>query len=110
MRAIKMLDEYELHKLRKAAKLCRYMAESLPPGCVTATKLADQFRAIQEAGGHWHDWLLLHKIVAKHKGRYADLTQRYAKRENVTLADYRQRLAALLPGAGPTKRANMPVL
>jgi CHAD domain-containing protein len=90
------LDENALHALRKASKLCRYMAAGLPADLPAAKRLAGQFEAIQEAGGKWHDWLLLHGIAAKHHGKGAALTDRYSQHRDAALASYRTRLAALL--------------
>jgi CHAD domain-containing protein len=90
------LDEGALHALRKASKLCRYMAEGLPADLPAAKQLASRFEEIQEAGGKWHDWLLLHGIAAKHHGKGATLTDRYSEHRDAALASYRTRLAALL--------------
>jgi CHAD domain-containing protein len=94
--AIEALDEDALHTVRKAAKLCRYMAENAPEG--TAPQgLAERFESMQEAGGRWHDWLLLEQLARHFHGKDAELTQRYAKHRDAALADYHLRLADLLP-------------
>jgi CHAD domain-containing protein len=97
LRAIERLDEESLHTLRKASKLCRYMAESLPEGFPTAKRLVDRFEQIQESGGQWHDWLLLERIAAKREGSGAALTARYSQHRDAALAEYQTRLAELLP-------------
>lgn len=94
--AIEALSEDDLHTVRKAAKLCRYMAESAPEGS-PAFAMAERFEAMQEAGGHWHDWLLLEELSRRFHGKKADLTQRYAKHRDAALADYHLKLAELLP-------------
>ncbi|SEB69340.1 CHAD domain-containing protein [Terriglobus roseus] len=94
--AIEGLDEDGLHAVRKAAKLCRYMAESAPEG--TAVRgLAERFESMQEAGGRWHDWLLLEQLAHHFHGKGAELTERYAKHRDSALADYHLRLSELLP-------------
>ncbi len=89
-------DEDSLHTLRKASKLCRYMAESLPADLPAAKRLAERFEAIQESGGKWHDWLLLQEIAAKHHGNGAALTDRYAQHRDAALASFQTQLADLL--------------
>jgi CHAD domain-containing protein len=93
---IRPLDEDALHALRKASKLCRYMAESLPTDLAAAKRLTDRFEALQESGGKWHDWLLLQEIAAKHHGNGAALTDRYTQHRDAALASYQTQLANLL--------------
>ena len=93
LQRLQHLDEPTLHDLRKAAKQCRYMAESLPEGSTYAKKLADRFEYLQEAGGLWHDWLMLEEISARMHGKNAPLTQRYRNHRDATLAEYHLQLA-----------------
>jgi CHAD domain-containing protein len=93
---IRTLDKEALHALRKASKLCRYMAESLPTDLAAAKRLAQRFEALQESGGKWHDWLLLQEIAAKHHGKSAALTDRYTQHRDAALASYQTELANLL--------------
>ena len=95
-RAVYGLGEEALHTVRKAAKLCRYMAESAPVGSAAAA-MAERFEAIQEAGGTWHDWLLLERMAADFHGKQAGLTERYRKHRDAALAEYQLRLVELLP-------------
>lgn len=95
-RAIEALHEDDLHAVRKLAKLSRYMLESAPEGS-RALAVAERYEALQEAGGRWHDWLLLQQISARFHGRKAELTQRYATHAASELAEYRLRLTELLP-------------
>ena len=81
------------HKIRKVAKLCRYMLERLPRRSPAARHLTSQFEAIQEAGGHWHDWLLLQQTAAKGRGRQTELAKAYAARRDIAFENYRERLA-----------------
>ena len=90
------LSEESLHTVRKAAKLCRYMAESAAVGS-TVRKAAGRFEAIQEAGGVWHDWLLLEQLSAEFHGKDARLTMRYRRHREAALAEYHLKLAELLP-------------
>jgi CHAD domain-containing protein len=94
---VEQLDENALHTLRKASKLGRYMAESLPADFAGAKRLAGVFEKLQESGGQWHDWLLLNGIAAQREGKRAELTARYAEHRDRALAGYRSRLAHLLP-------------
>lgn len=95
-RRLERLDEDALHAIRKSAKLCRYMVETAPEG-TPARGAAAQFEAVQEAGGHWHDWLLLQQLAMDFHGRKAELTRRYEIHATAALADYRLRLSELLP-------------
>ncbi len=72
------------------------MAESLPTDLPAAKQIASRFEAIQEAGGKWHDWLLLQEIAAKHHGKDAALTDRYTQHRDAALASYQTHLATLL--------------
>jgi CHAD domain-containing protein len=101
--AVEGLGEDGLHTLRKAAKQCRYMAESAPEGS-PAQAMAERFEAMQEAGGHWHDWLLLEQLSRRFHGKKAELTLRYAKHRDAALADYHLKLAELLPSVAETKK------
>lgn len=94
--AIEHLNAKALHALRKSAKLCRYMAES-DPDDATLRGIAERYEALQEAGGKWHDWLLLTQLAGRFHGRKAGLSQRYGKHRDAALAEYRLRLADLLP-------------
>ncbi len=98
------LDEDALHALRKASKLSRYMAESLPANLPTVPRLIQRYEQIQEFGGKWHDWLLLREMAAKHHGKRAALTERYSQHRDAALASYQSHLASLLA----TGRARVP--
>jgi CHAD domain-containing protein len=67
----------ELHEMRKRAKLARYLAESAGEGAVAARRLARRFEGLQEAGGDWHDWLLLAEFAEKTLAAKAELTRRF---------------------------------
>ena len=93
LQRLQHLNEDTLHELRKAAKQCRYMAESLPDGSPQAKKLAQRFEYLQEAGGRWHDWLILEALAARVHGKKAALTERYRNHRDAALAEYHLQLA-----------------
>lgn len=93
LQRLQHLNEDTLHELRKAAKQCRYMAESLPDGSPQARKLAQRFEYLQEAGGRWHDWLMLEALAARVHGKKAALTERYRNHRDAALAEYHLQLA-----------------
>ena len=59
-------DEKTLHNLRKAAKHARYQCEAIPGE--RAAVLASQLEEMQDAGGEWHDLLMLAEHGAKELG------------------------------------------
>lgn len=93
LQRLQRLDEDTLHDLRKIAKQCRYMAESLPEGSPEAKKLAQRFEYLQESGGAWHDWLTLECVAARVLGKKAPLTERYRNHRNAALAEFHLQLA-----------------
>jgi CHAD domain-containing protein len=68
------LKDKRLHDLRKAAKLTRYVAESVGSS-VLAKQAATRFEAVQAAGGAWHDWLELASEARETLGRKHRLTR-----------------------------------
>ena len=83
------LDDIEgLHDVRKQAKLARYLAESAPASAVKARRLAAEFEDLQEAGGQWHDWLLLAEIARRELGNSAELPKRLAARAEKSLRQF----------------------
>lgn len=96
VQVVEGLDNDGLHRLRKLAKLCRYMAEDLECRSSEAKNLAKRFEEVQKAGGLWHDWLLLGETAAKLIGRHAELAESFAARRDTALAEYRLELAGLL--------------
>ena len=81
-----------LHSIRKVAKLARYLAETAPEGARRAHTLAARFEGIQEAGGQWHDWMILSQVAAGELGEAAALPQRFAMHAANALADFRAKL------------------
>jgi CHAD domain-containing protein len=82
----------ELHEIRKRAKLARYLAESAPRSAVAARRLATQFAALQQAGGEWHDRLVLAEIATAELGRSAKLSQLFAAQARSALRAFKRRL------------------
>ena len=80
-------SEGDLHGIRKAAKLARYMTESGAPG-----RVAKQYEQTQELGGTWHDALTLRQTARNHLGKHATLTRSFRSKEEAALVDYRARI------------------
>lgn len=84
-----------VHQYRILGKLARYAAE-LAAKSPQADELIAQLKRVQDAVGHWHDWLTLTQTAA---GRFGDVHESslVAALHNVTGAKFRQAVAAL-PG------------
>ena len=78
-----------LHRLRKVAKLARYMAESTP----ATASLARTFEDLQQTGGAWHDYLYLHGLARQELGRHSPLTALLTRLTASSLAAYQAKLA-----------------
>ena len=85
-------DPDHLHTLRKNAKLARYIAENAPKAAKTPRRLAQSFESMQEAGGHWHDWLVLAAISSDRLGASSPLTHALTQRCRLALTVYRRHL------------------
>jgi CHAD domain-containing protein len=85
-------DIAELHETRKRAKLARYLAESAPGSALAARRLAARFAALQQAGGEWHDWLILTEFAATELGASAQLPRRFSARADRALRAFQRRL------------------
>ncbi len=90
-------DHAHLHDIRKRAKLARYLAESAPKSATAARRLAAHFEAIQQAGGKWHDWLLLHQLSTAKLGHAAKLPQRFSTHADTSLRAFKRRLTHPAP-------------
>ena len=82
----------ELHEIRKRAKLARYLAESAPRSAVDAHRLAARFEKLQEAGGQWHDRLVLAEIATAELGHSARLTQLFTAQAERAIRTFKRRL------------------
>jgi CHAD domain-containing protein len=85
-------DPAQLHDIRKRAKLARYLAESMPESAASARSLAAHFEDLQQAGGKWHDWLLLQELSASELGHTAKLPQRFSIHAQNSLRAFKRRL------------------
>ncbi len=86
-------DEATLHRYRIAVKRARYAAE-FAPSSPEATRFINQLKRLQDALGHWHDWLTLtHTAV----DRLGDVNQSslVAALHSVTRGKFRQAVAAV---------------
>jgi len=89
-------DHDQLHGIRKAAKLARYMSES---GTSASTRsLARTFESLQQSGGNWHDWLTLSTIADHELGTSSPLTRSFTRRCERSLAKYQSHLKSLPKG------------
>ena len=79
----------QMHGVRKAAKLARYMVED---GGVAA-RVVKEFEALQEAGGRWHDSLTLRELARARLGKQSGLAELLEQRENATRSEFREMLA-----------------
>ncbi len=89
----------QLHTIRKAAKLARYMAESASPTAKSprtpAARLALTFESLQQSGGVWHDWLTLARIARRELGPSSPLSQSFASNCEEALTCYQRDLKSL---------------
>jgi len=85
-------DTAALHAIRKRAKLARYLAESAPESATASRRLAARFEKLQQAGGEWHDWLILTESAADEFGASAKFPRRFAARANRALHAFQRRL------------------
>ena len=88
------VTEELLHQYRSVVKRARYAAE-FSPEATEAEQFVAQLKRLQDAVGHWHDWLILAQAAAK---RLGDINQSslVAVLHNVTGGKFRQAAAALL--------------
>ncbi len=77
----------QLHEVRKVAKLARYMGEANG-----SDALAGQFEALQQAGGTWHDFLMLAEIARERLGGGSSLARLLGERRDEARRDYLERL------------------
>jgi CHAD domain-containing protein len=82
-----------LHNIRKKAKLARYLAESAPKDALKARRLAAKYEDLQQAGGEWHDWLLLAALATDHLGKSSKLAARFHAGAGKSLRAYQRKLA-----------------
>jgi len=83
-------DEH-LHGIRQAAKLARYQLE-LAPESAQAKRAAKRYQSLQEAGGHWHDWLALADVATHELGDDHPTATHYSELRDRHLSGYRSQL------------------
>jgi CHAD domain-containing protein len=98
-------DPDQLHAIRKLAKLARYIAETAPKSARTPRKLAAAFESLQQAGGEWHDWLILSAIAHNELGD-SPLTRTFRRYCKTALAAYHAHLQA--PILSPSRTGSRP--
>jgi CHAD domain-containing protein len=86
-------DHRQLHDIRKAAKLARYIAESA--SSPSTRRLARAFESLQQSGGDWHDWLTLSHIAHRELGSASPLTRSFTDHCEKSLSKYQLHLKAL---------------
>lgn len=78
-----------LHRIRKRAKLARYIAEGDgDSAAAVAAKLED----LQQSGGRWHDAMTLRSLAKRRLGKKAALVELFHEREKHALAEYEQKM------------------
>ncbi len=91
----------DLHSVRKAAKLARYIAESAASGGgqrkgkargQSVPDLAGEFESMQQSGGNWHDLLMLSAVARHELGKRDPLTRELDQRCEAALQAYREEL------------------
>jgi CHAD domain-containing protein len=87
------LTEDVLHRYRILGKRARYAAE-FAPASPEVERFMTQLKRVQDAVGHWHDWLTLTQTAAKRLGDVHE-SPLVAVLHNVTGAKFRNAVAAL---------------
>jgi CHAD domain-containing protein len=82
-----------LHQYRIAVKQARYAAEFAPKSDESA-KFIPQLKRLQDALGHWHDWLTLTQTAVEQLGEVGQ-SSLVAALHNVTRGKFRQAVAAV---------------
>ncbi|WP_348267959.1 CHAD domain-containing protein [Edaphobacter paludis] len=95
----------QLHDIRKAAKLARYIIESA--GSASTRHLALTFESLQKSGGDWHDWHTLSRIARRELSSSSSLTQSFTHRREKSLAEYQSQLKALPRNLAPSNPRNI---
>jgi CHAD domain-containing protein len=87
------VSEDVLHQYRMVVKRARYAAEFAPKSA-EANQFIAQLKRLQDAVGHWHDWLTLTQAATKRLGD-ANQSSLVAALHNVTGNKFRHAVAAL---------------
>jgi CHAD domain-containing protein len=95
------VTEDMLHQWRLLVKRARYAAEFAPES-TAASQFVAQLKQLQDALGHWHDWLILTHTAAERLGGIHE-SSLVAALHNVSGGKFRQAIAAI--SASPTIRS-----
>jgi len=95
------LTEEVLHQYRIRIKRARYAAEFAPKSAQT-TQFTAQLQRLQDAIGHWHDWMTLTHTASEYLGGI-NQSSLVAALHNVTGGKFRNAVAAI--SASPTRQA-----
>ncbi len=102
-------DTERLHEIRKAAKIARYLAEGAtsdderagneaaasPGEGADVVAVAGSFEQVQQAGGEWHDLVLLAEIARKRLGASSPLVSGAERARDEARSAYQRELTAL---------------
>lgn len=94
--------EDALHEYRLAVKHARYAAELASASTETA-QFIGHLKKLQDALGHWHDWMLLTHVAVDHFGEI-NQSSLVAALQNVTRGKFRQAVSALPGTVSPVDR------
>jgi CHAD domain-containing protein len=102
------VTEDVLHQYRTVVKKARYAVEFAPKSA-EAAQLGSQLKRLQDAVGHWHDWLTLTQTAAN---RIGDVNQSslVAALNSVTGGKFRQAVAALSASSTISAQKLVPIL
>lgn len=95
------LTEEVLHQFRIQIKRARYAAEFAPKSR-QATEFSAQLQQLQDAIGHWHDWMTLTNTASEYLGGI-NQSSLVAALHNVTGGKFRNAVAAV--SASPARQA-----
>jgi CHAD domain-containing protein len=99
-------SEDQLHRYRIMVKQARYAAEFAPKSAESA-QFINQLKRLQDALGHWHDWLTLTHTAVQ---RIGDVNQSslVAALTNVTRGKFRQAVSAVSSSRFERRRLKRP--
>jgi CHAD domain-containing protein len=103
-RPVGPMTESVLHQYRIVIKRARYAAEFAPKSA-EATRFIAELKRVQDAIGHWHDWLTLTHAAAARLGE-VNQSSLVAALHNVTGGKFRLAVTAL--SASPTRTGLKP--
>jgi len=108
VRPVGPITEDVLHQYRTVVKRARYVVE-LAPRSAECAQLITQLKRMQDAMGHWHDWLTLTDTAAKRIGDVNE-SSLVAALHNVTGGKFRHAVSTLSASPLITGQKPVPVL